>query len=466
MQPFTLTLNPQDRRPLYEQLYRYLREEILTGSLPAGEKLPSKRSLASFLSVSIHTVEGAYDQLAAEGYITAKPKRGYFVCRLEQVALLPRQEESTIETRNTKPAFAYDLRTAGVSSGCFPFSVWGKLSREALYHEELLQPGHPQGDLALRESIRGYLHAFRGVDCNAGQIVVGAGTEYLLSLIVQILGSYRVYAMENPSYPKACRILKNCGVHVKLLELDDCGVSMEAVRRSHATVLHITPSHQFPTGVVMPIGRRTQLLGWAKAAEQRYLIEDDYDSEFRFAGRPIPALQGLGGAEKVIYLGTFSRSISPTVRIGYLILPEKLCSVFHEKCGSYACTVSRFEQYTLRRFLENGHFERHLNRSRNRYRKRCESLVRALRQADSHGRLRFLGENIGLHILLNVQNGMTEEELVRTAGEHGVGVMGISIYYISQSPSMPESTVVLDCGNLEEAELEEAVKRLKRAWNL
>lgn len=240
-------------------------------------------------------------------------------------------------------------------------------------HDEnrlLLEPAHPQGDYPLRESIARYLHAYRGVRCQPEQIIIGAGTEFLIGLIIQMLGRDRVYAVENPGYPKTFRIFQGAGARVRLVGLDGDGIRPDALLLSGADCVYITPSHHFPLGVIMPVNRRMQLLNWANAGENRFIIEDDYDSEFRFGGRPIPALQGLDMNDRVIYLSNFSKSIAPSIRISYMVLPPSLLAVYRRELLFYASSVSRFEQYTLCRFLSDGHFERHLNRMRGIYRAR------------------------------------------------------------------------------------------------
>ncbi len=362
-----------------------------------------------------------------------------------------------------------------------PIATWAKLSRAVLtdYDRSLLLAAAPQGVPALREQIRQYLYAFRGISVDTDQIVVGAGSEYLVTLLIQLLGRTRTYAIETPGYPKLTQIfrandaetapipLDDEGLSMEALRqsaasvayltpshhfpltapipLDDEGLSMEALRQSAASVAYLTPSHHFPLGIVTPAARRASLLRWASEGEDRYLIEDDYDSEFRFTSRPIPddydsefrftsrpipALKELDHEDRVIYLNTFAKSLAPSLRIGYLVLPRRLLPAYQAKFGGYASTVPVFEQYTLARFLETGSFERHVNRIRIQYKARLESLLDALAQSELRGMYTVSGAEAGLHILLHVENGMDEGELIASAAKQGVRVYGLSGYYV------------------------------------
>ena len=289
----TPVLDPSLGRPLYEQLYLQLRRDIESGSLIAGEKLPSKRALSAHLKVSVVTVEGAYGQLLAEGYIRSEPKRGFFVSPLE-IASPPAQQAPSVPVAEAAaaPIPEYDFATNAVDAVHFPFSTWAKLMRQVLTREDsgLLSAIEPQGVPALRAAIVQYLHDFRGITANPDQVVVGAGSEYLIGILFQLLGREGGYAVEDPGYLKVSRILAHQGALVCPIPLDDQGLRVDALRWSGARVVHVTPSHHYPLGTVMPVGRRRELLSWAAEIPERYIIEDDYDSEFRFSGRPIPAL--------------------------------------------------------------------------------------------------------------------------------------------------------------------------------
>lgn len=461
-----MVLEPGGRRPLYEQLYLHIRSEISQGRLSAGERLPSKRALAAHLKISVVTVEGAYQQLLAEGYIRSEPKRGFFVQPLEPVAPPPAEPVPPPPPAPSAPPLRYDFTTSAVDTALFPFSTWAKLSREVLSRRDtaLLDALPPQGAPELREAIVHHLYRFRGMRVEPEQVVVGAGSEYLTTLLVQLLGRSGGWAVEEPGYPKTTRILASNGVEVRPVPLDGQGLQVSALASSGARVVHVTPSHHFPLGTVMPMGRRAALLAWAERQPDRYIIEDDYDSEFRFSGRPIPALQGLDRGERVVYLNTFAKSLAPSLRIGYLVLPPHLAEEYHRRLTFYASTVPSFEQYTLARFMEDGHFERHIARTRTRYRARKAQLAAAAGEAGllRHGRI--LGADAGLHFLLQLDDPRPEEELARLAAQAGVGVYPLSRYYREGPPPGQPPTLVMGYARLPAGDISSACRCLATAW--
>ena len=378
----TYTLDKQAGLSLYEQLYRRVKADILSGRLAAGEKLPSKRALAAHLEVSVITVKNAYEQLMAEGYLTGVEKKGYFVSAvLPSPAAVPASPEQPPPPR--EPVWFLDLATNSIAAEDFPFTVWARLMRQTILEQGtgLLRSTPPQGAWALRQAIAAHLRQFRAMEVTAEQIIVGAGTEVLYNLLVQLLGRDRLYGVEDPGYGKIAHIYRAAGAEVTALPLDEAGVSVEALRRSDADVVHISPSHHYPTGLVMPIARRQELLRWAQEVPARVILEDDYDSEFRFVGRPIPTLFSIDGGEQVVYLNTFSKTIAPSIRISFMVLPRRLLADFRQKLGFYACTVSAFEQYTLAQFLAGGWYEKHLSRMRKHYRQKRDAVIAAVYKA-------------------------------------------------------------------------------------
>ena len=464
---FTPRLDPASSRPLYEQLYLQLRRDIEAGVLRAGEKLPSKRALSAHLKISVVTVEGAYGQLLAEGYIRSEPKRGFYVSRLDAPAPPAPVPQAPASPSGEEESWApdYDFSTNAVDTARFPFSTWAKLMRQVLSagDSRLLSVLPPQGIPELRQAIVEYLRSFRGITASPEQVVVGAGSEYLTSLLFQLLGREGGYAVEDPGYPKAGKLLSHQGALVCPIPLDESGLRVDALRWSGARVAHVTPSHHFPLGIVMPIARRQELLAWAGEREDRYIIEDDYDSEFRFSGRPIPALQSLDQNGRVVYLNTFAKSLAPSLRIGYMVLPPQLAERFRREFLFYSSTVPSFEQYTLARFLEGGHFERHIARMRVEYRERKAALAACVRELGVPGALS--GADAGLHMLLQVDNGMTEGELTARAREQGVAVHPLSAYYLTPPPQGAPPTLVMGYARLSAAELHGAFQRLGTAWS-
>lgn len=459
-------IDNQSRLPLYEQIYQYMKEEIQRGRIPAGSRLPSTRILAENLKVSRSTTQMAYEQLLSEGYIEALPCKGYFVCRIEELVRVEKNaDEEFAENRSEKEMpYAVDFSTRGIDLDSFPFNTWRRLSRNTLVddNKEMFVVGDPQGEYELRAAIRDYLHSARGVSCRPEQILVGAGSEYLLMLLSQLLGRETGIALENPTYRQAYRVLKSLGHLVVPVKMDRYGMDVLDLEQSKTQAAYVMPSHQYPTGIVMPVKRRQELLSWAYRGENRYVIEDDYDSEFRYKGRPIPALQGMDQGGRVIYMGTFSRSIAPAIRVGFMVLPGELLSRYRSQAGFYACTVSRIDQKVLYHFITGGYYERHLNRMRAVYKGKHDALLSGLKELEDMFWIR--GEYAGIHVLLTHKGQMPEKELIERAAGEGVRVYGMSEAVIGENKALVPSTVILGYANLKEKEIQEGCIRLARAW--
>ena len=439
--------------PLYEALYRCIRKDILSGVLSPGEKLPSKRALAQNLEVSKITVEAAYNQLLSEGYIRSQEKKGYFVEAVQRQAPPP-----TVEMPGEplpKREYLLDLTANGTEQ--FPFSVWSRLQREVMldYGERLLLPLPNQGIPELRQAIADHLAAFRGMHVHPDHILIGAGTDFLYNLLIQLLGRDKIYAVEEPGYGKIRKIYAAGGVACVSAPLDHLGVIPESLEK--ADVLHCSPSHHFPTGLVTPVSRRLELLNWAK--QGKWIIEDDYDSEFRFDAHPKPALQSLDGAGRVIYMNTFSKSLAPSIRISYMILPEQLMAQFRRRLGFYSCTVPSFEQYTLARFLSRGHFEKHINRMRKFYRQRRNTVVSLLENCGFSGYLTILEQDAGLHFLLQVKTSLTDRELTDSLESAGIKIRALSEYYHENRED--RHCLVVNYSGIKEENLQKALEVLK-----
>ncbi len=467
MYDMTIRLQLNSEKCLYEQIYEHIRHEIWEGRLLAGERLPSTRSLAEYLQVARSTVDYAYDQLQSEGYIEAQPYRGYFVCPIEELLQLESGEKGVPEREDACRAqenavWQYDFSPHGIDMSGFPFSVWKRITKNILNdgNSELFSRGEPQGDGDLRLTICRYLHSSRGVNCSPEQIIVGAGNDYLLMLLEKILGRHVGIAMENPTYMRTWRIFHSFAYPVVTVPMDESGMKVNALERSGARVAYVMPSHQFPVGTVMPIGRRTELLKWADGAPDRYLIEDDYDSEFRYRGKPVPSLQSSDEHGKVIYIGTFSKAIAPAIRVSYMVLPRKLLEVYRRDCYFYSCTVSRIDQRVLNEFIRDGYFERHLNKMRKIYRAKHDLLLQELVPFEKS--FAVSGEHAGLHLLLTARGDCGEEELLGRAAEFGVRVYGMSQHCVEAV--MGHATVLLGFGAMEESAITEGVGKLKEAW--
>ena len=462
----TYTLDKGAGVSLYEQLYRCVKEDILSGRLAAGEKLPSKRALAAHLEVSVITVKNAYEQLMAEGYLAGVEKKGYFVSFVlpPVTGAAPLPQEESAEPRERE--WFLDLVTNSIAAEDFPFTVWARLMRQTILERGtgLLHSTPPQGAWALRRAIAAHLRQFRGMEAAPEQIIVGAGTEVLYSLLVQLFGRERLYGVEDPGYGKIARIYRSNGAAVAAIPLDDAGLSAEELRRSGADVVHISPSHHYPTGLVMPIARRQELLRWAQERPERIILEDDYDSEFRFVGRPIPTLFSIDGGEQVVYLNTFSKTIAPSIRISFMVLPRHLLADFREKLGFFACTVSAFEQYTLARFLSDGYYEKHLSRMRKHYRQKRDAVIAAVRQSPLAPHATITEEDAGLHFLLRLDGAPPDEVLRREAEARGIRLAMLSDYY--QRPGeVPQHVLVVNYTGIDLERLPAALERLAELWN-
>lgn len=460
----TYSFEGKQSESMYEYLYRCIREDILRGVLKAHGKLPSKRSFAKNLGVSNTTVENAYAQLVTEGYLYTLPKRGFFVSALEPRLETPPPGKADIVFEEQEPTYFADFVSDSVATEPFPFSVWLRLMRHVMSTEpeEVLLTNRPAaGLLPLRQAIAEHLHQFRRMQVVPEQIVVGAGAEYLYGVLIQLLGRDCIYALEDPGSVRLSRIYESNGATLCHIPMDGAGVEPEALEQAGGEILHITPSHHFPTGVVMPVSRRYELLDWAAQKPGRYIIEDDYDCEFRLSGRPIPTLQSIDGQEKVIYINTFSQSLAPAFRIGYLVLPPQLAKRFHEKFGFYSGTVSCLEQLTLARFLSQGYFERHLGRMRSHYRDLRNRLLEALEQSALGPYMKIREENSGVHFLMELRTDHTDEELVEAGKKQGLHLSFVS-QYCKDRALRQEHVLVLNYSGLLPQRVEEAVARLCR----
>lgn len=350
-----------------------------------------------------------------------------------------------------------------MDTALFPARSWGRIQRELLYQRpELLQRGEMQGDEALRIQIARYLSAYRGVDCTPEQIVVGAGSEYLLGCLAHLFAGGTA-AVENPGYSRTRAVLQNNALSCTLVDIDQDGLSAEALEKSGANLCYLTPSHHFPTGVTMPAPRRAQILAWAAARPGRYILEDDYDSEFRFDTRPLPSLQGMAGPDgPVVYLTTFSKSLAPGIRIACMVLPRRLLAQYQRDFAVYANTVGRFEQQTLAAFMAGGYFTRHLARMRLVYKRRMEAFATALRRELPGVTLGSV--HSGLHFLLTLPGAGGEAAMVGAAAREGVRLRGLREYYLARPERCPPDTVVAGYSALKEEDIPAVAAALARAW--
>lgn len=487
----TLNLEPNKPQPIYMQIYQYIKNEILLHHLTPGTKLPSKRSLATQLGISTITVEGAYGQLVSEGYIYARLKSGYFVSPVENYrqsmdffdqqqitnnnppkentapdweGSIPPQdspENSELKDSPTAPVpHTVDLSSNSLLAENFPFSTWSRLLRHTISEKQqlLLTQSPTAGVAPLRQAIANHLRHFRGMDISPEQIVIGAGTEYLYELLIKLIGRDKIYCVEDPGYQKLRRIYRDNGACCIALPIDQQGMSVTALNTISCDVIHISPSHHFPTGIITPISRRYELLGWA-AAGPRYIIEDDYDTEFRLVGRPIPSLFSIDMSNKVIYMNTFSKSLASTIRISYMVLPKPLMEEFNSKLNYLSCTVSTFEQYTLAEFINQGYFERHINRMRNNYKKLRQQLLKALTSHPDHERIQILQQSSGLYFLLQIDTNLSDRDLQARLRQKGLMLQPLQHYYQNRQAA-PEHTFVVNYSSIADTDIHQIVDAL------
>jgi GntR family transcriptional regulator / MocR family aminotransferase len=462
-------LDSKDRRPLHVKLYHQIKNQILSGKLSPHSKLPSVRHLSAELSVSRNTVEYAYEQLCTEGFIHSKPRSGYYISLLDQ-EFIPRPCRNPVSL--IEPAFedgktySFDFHPAGLSPDSFPSKVWRKLVTDCLQENpgQFALYGNPQGETELRCEIQRYLERFRGVSCDPEQIVVCSGLQDSLSIIAQILrGDHSALAVEDPGHWIPRSIFQNYAFSLSPIPVNSEGINLDDLKNTNSTIVYVTPSHQFPLGYVMPVENRLKLINWTETVGG-VIIEDDYDSELRYHGKPIPALQGLHPEGNIIYVGTFAKVLSPALRVSYMVLPYQFFSTYKKLFSKYATTVSLLEQRTLCEFMKQGYWERHLRRMRTIYKRKHDALIQSINRHFSN-RVNILGQGAGLHVVLElVDNLLDEKELISRAWEKNVRVFPLSDTY--QCNKHYPSRVMLGFGRMNPDELERGIELLSQAWNL
>jgi len=452
---------------LYEYLYKCIKNDIISRKIKAGERLPSKRTFAKNLGISVITVENAYGLLMDEGYVFSLPKKGFFVSEItftEPKAI--KIDSPKLILSSGENAYIADFSSNQTETEVFPFSTWTKTMREVMVERQNDLMINPPcgGIMELRENIAKHLRAFRGMNVSPEQIIVGAGTEYLYSLLIQLLGKDMTYGIENPGYHKSARIYDNLGVSYSYVDMDHEGVKVDLLEKHRIDVIHVSPSHHFPTGIVMPVSRRYDLLSWSSKSENHYIIEDDYDSELRLCGKPLPTLQSIDVTGKVIYMNTFTKTLSSTVRISYMVLPEKLANRYYKRLGFYSCTVSNFEQYTLARFIESGSFEKHINRLRNYYQGKRDMILAAFEQHAITNFISISEEEAGVHFLMQIHTDKPEKELITTAKSKGIKLNPLSNYYFDEQP-LYENIYVMNYSSIQTDLLKDIVSGLFESIN-
>ena len=424
----------------YYTLYSCVRDDILRGKIKAGERLPSKRAFAAELGVSVVTVQLAYDQLLAEGYIRSKERSGFYAEKVAEGLKEERQTAAEYAEIKHEEKFKIDLVHGNTPPNMFPFSVWARLIRSVLADcgEHLLERVPCDGDKQLKSAVAAYLYRSRGIDVDPRYVVVGAGAEHLYGVIVQLLGRDKLYAVENPGYGKISSTYALNGARCLPVNVTDKGIDISVLEKSEACVAHVSPSHQFPTGAVMPVSARSRLIEWAK---QRggYVIEDEYDSEFRLTGKPLQCMCGLC-PEKVIYMNTFSKSLAPSMRMGYMVLPPALYEKYLQIFSSSASFVPLFEQKALAQMLDGGYFERHLNRLKNYYRTVHGALLKKLDSLPE--RCEVLDTGSGLHVIAKFPDAQSDEQIKSVAVARGINIRCLSDYLLAPTAGVEGCAVI------------------------
>jgi GntR family transcriptional regulator/MocR family aminotransferase len=455
-------------QPLYMQLYHYFREEIQTGRLPSATRLPSVRDLCRFLQLSKTTVESAYHQLMAEGYIESRERSGFYVVEMDsELTASPAAPTSPLLSAGEglkKETIRYDFHQARVEAEHFPFDLWRKYTNQCFRaeHKEIIHYGDRQGEPELREQLASYLRRARGVNCTADQIVLAAGTQLIINLLCQMIGvDGRPVAMEEPGYNGVRSVFVHLGYALRPIPLEDDGIDVEALASSDARLVYITPSHQDPSGAVMPFAKRMRLLQWAAKANG-LIIEDDYDGEFRYHGKPIPSLQGMDTHGNVVYIGTFSKSLLPAIRISYMVLPPGLLAIFHGRFSTYDQSVSPIHQKVLALFMKNGEWERHIRKMRTIYQKKHDVMLHALRAVmGQHVQVR--GQDAGLSVTLEVNSRLSADELAQEAERAGIRVYPTTGKWLHPPQNRPPA-FQLGFGGLTVEQIEEGIRQLYRCW--
>lgn len=474
----TLDFEKRGNQTLTDFLYNSIKTQIQEGLLSEKEKLPSKRALSQHLGISVITVQNAYSQLIDEGYIFSIEKKGFFVSDIARHLKKKVKQADEIETPvhtqlsgqfSSQPYFA-DFTSNAALPGKFPFSLWSRTMRQVLAseNEKLLKRTDVFGTLELRRAICHHLKAFRNMDISENQVIIGAGTESLYSMLVQFLGRDEVFAVENPGYHKAAEIFKLNGTKCQPVNIDEHGIIVEELQKSNANVVHVSPSHHFPSGVIMNFKRRTELLNWAYSSKNHFIIEDDYDSEFRFTGKPLPTLQSIDQKYRVIYINTFSKTLSPSFRISYMILPLPLAKAFSKKLGFYSCQVSSFEQFTLARFIEEGHYEKHINRMKNYYRSLRNNLITAIENSELSKVFSIHEENSGLHFLLTIKPeikapSQTAGEIQKKWRQEGINIFLLSEYFYDKKKLPAAESFVVNYSGIRRDSVGKVIQSMSRA---
>ena len=451
-----LNLDSKSKIPLYIQIYNEIKKLIQAKILNANEKLPSKKDFMDYYNISQNTIQNALYLLLEEGYIFSIERKGYFVSDIENLIVHNIKIESKAKFKEEKK-IRYDFSYSGVDSKSLAKTIFKRITKD-VYDEEnddLLFQGDIQGDLLLRKSICEYLLQSRGFKVEAEQLIISSGTEYLFYIIFKLFNN-EIYGLENPCHKMFKELFLTNNVSFKAISLDEAGVVVEELKKYNVNIAYVTPSHQFPTGVIMSISRRTELLNWANENPNCYIVEDDYDSEFKYTGRPIPALKATDINDKVIYLGSFSKSISPAIRVSYLVLPKALLNIYQRKLPYFICPVPTLNQKILYRFIKDGHFVKHINKMRTLYKKKREFLVNIIKTYSSKildKEIYIQGADAGLHLVIKLDKKINEKTFLKECLKNSLQLYSLEEYYLEKIYN-ETSYFLLGYANLTNEEIE------------
>ena len=465
---------PNSEIPLYLQLYQYIKNAILEGSILPAERLPSLRSLSKSLGVSLTTVELAYNQLLVEGYIYSKPQSGYYVNQIPAgiVGVRPdrergvRSNDAAIDAPEQRPAGALcSCEDIGYyDPSCFDFVKWKKCLNQVLteYPHLLLREGDSQGEEALRREISRYLYQSRGVTCSPDQIVIGAGTQQIMGQLCTILIRMGIkhVAVEDPGYLPVRNIFRDRDFAITPVPVGKEGIFISKLPANIRSVVYVSPSNQFPTGYVMPIGKRYELLDWA-VRNDSFIIEDDYDSELRYFGKPIPSLQGLDRNQKVVYLGSFSTTLFPSIKISYMVLPPGMAEIFDTLRGDYTQTCSKTEQLTLAIYMSKGLYQTNIKKLRTLYSQKLQLALSVLNKWGA-GFVRPVNSSSGVNMLISVKSNKSAEQLCREARELGISTLPVAAF--TGAPEEAAATLIFYYNQIPLNEMENALRGLLEKW--
>jgi GntR family transcriptional regulator / MocR family aminotransferase len=456
------SIDRESSAPMYHQIYQYLRTQILSGKIDRNTKLPSVRHLAVQLNVSRNTTQLAYEQLQSEGYIRSENKKGYYVDAVisDKILSFETKKQPVAVEPSTKTELI-DFRLGTVDEENFPMKKWRMFTNKVLKDSEMFSYGDKQGDRKLRIALEDYLFQSRGVKTCADNIIIGGSTQQLLFLLSLLLKDIaQSVAVEDPGYDVARELFALMSMSILPIPVRERGIQIDQLVDSHTRLVYLTPTHHFPYGGTIPVSQRVKLINWANKVEG-YIIEDDYDSEFRYIHQPVPSLQSIDSTQRVIYMGTFSKALLPTIRISYMALPEELMMKYKNKMAVFEQTASAIHQRTLADFMNEGHWFSHLRKMKALYKRKMNILVNELIKQFCDF-IHIKGGNSGIFLIVEVKTNLSEKQLIDSAYEEGVVVYPCSRYYVKDQPVFPH--VQLGLGNMSEEKIMDGVSLLARAW--